>query len=363
MSNPDASAQSPLPASSESLPPSRLKILLLGHGRLAAAVLTGLLQQEGVLVVGVFGWNSRRRKRFLTALRHRLIGWLPDSEDRPLQQAIRRYGCPRWGRGLTGANDPKFLDRLIALQPDIILVASWGEIIRPATLSRLSTPLFNCHPSLLPAHRGANPFVSVIRSGERQTGVTFHQITAGIDTGPILFQSSVPVYPDDTGGDVRDRCAATATEMMPEVVRRLRSPGDFLFTQPEANASYFPKLEMSDATPDWLCESPEAVVRHVRALQPWMAAMTFINGRHPISFREVSLLPAVSPNPQNASPGTVLRIDAQGLWLQSATPEQHYCIPRFQLYWGLGFLPERLSVWLARRWFRAGQPALPYWEG
>ncbi len=140
---------------------------------------------------------------------------------------------------VASVNAPEAVEVLSALQPDLLLVAVFGQILKPAVLGVPRLGAVNVHPSLLPAYRGPNPVYWAVANGESRTGVTFHQIDEGIDTGDLLAQREVVVEPGDTESSLRRRCAGVAGDMVVEVVRGLRDGSLEATPQDESQASYF----------------------------------------------------------------------------------------------------------------------------
>ena len=174
--------------------PAGYRVLLLGFGYLALGLLKGLLGAGAHChVAGLLPWSRCGARDVRDAGEDALIRLAT-------QVSVPVLAC----RSVNGFD---FASVLEATAPDLVLVGSWGEIIQPHMLQPAaadSAPLFvNCHPSLLPMHRGPNPYVSAIREGERETGVTFHRITEGIDSGPVLLQKALPIADHDTGGSLR----------------------------------------------------------------------------------------------------------------------------------------------------------------
>lgn len=106
-----------------------------------------------------------------------------------------------------GIQEPALLHHLQeVLKPEVILLASWGEILSATTLASLAPmKVWNLHPSLLPAHRGVNPYLASILAGDSESGLTLHQLEAGIDEGKILAQRSVPITLGMSGLDLQAR--------------------------------------------------------------------------------------------------------------------------------------------------------------
>jgi len=115
-----------------------------------------------------------------------------------------------------------FAADLAALEPDVLVVASYGRIVPQAILDVPTRGIaFNIHPSLLPRYRGATPLQSAIRDGVHETGVTIIAMDAGMDTGDILVQERTPLGPDETYGDLHDRLAARGAQLLAGAIEAL----------------------------------------------------------------------------------------------------------------------------------------------
>jgi len=138
-------------------------------------------------------------------------------------------------------NSPATLAHVRAFAPDVLLVAAFDQILKAPVLGLPRLGCVNVHPSLLPAHRGSNPFYWVARGGETETGVSFHLIDEGIDTGPLLAQEKLAVGAGDDERSLQRRSAQAAARMAPGVLIGLRDGTLSPWAQPEAGASYDPK--------------------------------------------------------------------------------------------------------------------------
>ena len=125
--------------------------------------------------------------------------------------------------------------------PDLILVSAFDQILKPTILSVPRLGCVNVHPSLLPCHRGANPFYWVIQRGDARTGITIHLIDEGIDTGDVLAQEEIEIEPGETEGSLQRRSAELAARMAPTVARGLRDGTLTPRPQPKEGATYDPK--------------------------------------------------------------------------------------------------------------------------
>ncbi|MGI9301474.1 MAG: formyltransferase family protein, partial [Gammaproteobacteria bacterium] len=145
-----------------------VRIFLLGHGTLALALLEGLLAAKRCQVTGVFRWSSHAGARCSG-----------DPREKELRRLTHRAGVTEIR--CESANSASFIKLLKKEQPHYVLLGTWGEILRPPLLRTPDVQFINCHPSLLPAHRGTNPYASVIRNSEPETGLTFHLVDEQID--------------------------------------------------------------------------------------------------------------------------------------------------------------------------------------
>src|SRR5262249_15714708 len=114
--------------------------------------------------------------------------------------------------------DPAAVEFLRAWSPDVIVVAAFGQIFRKPVLEMPGHGCINVHASLLPRWRGAAPIQYAIRAGDAETGITIMKMDAGLDTGPMLAQRSVPIAADETASTLHDKLAFTAAEFLPEVL-------------------------------------------------------------------------------------------------------------------------------------------------
>jgi methionyl-tRNA formyltransferase len=229
-----------------------------------------------------------------------------------------------------GVNREKVLSRICELRPDVLLVGSWPEKLGPALLQLPRLGCVNCHPSLLPAHRGPNPYVSAIVSGEIRTGVTFHRMTQRWDAGLILLQREVPIDPEDTGGSLRTRCARVAEKMVAELTEGLAAGSLQPQVQEEGRATRFPLPRDRDLEIDW--RQPAVRIRDwIRAVQPWQRCYSHL-GQQRVSFAESVVVPSVA---EGTRPGEVLESKGRNLRVATGDPKAalQLSIPRSMGTW------------------------------
>ena len=166
---------------------------------------------------------------------------------------------------------PEAMDQLRAWSPDLIVVAAFGQILRPALLELPKLGCLNIHGSLLPHWRGAAPIQAAILAGDSETGITIMKMDSGVDTGPVLSQRYIPIAPDDTAGTLFEKLAPIGADLLLETLLRYLS-GDLIpRPQPEEGATYAPMLKKDDGIID-LRRSATELERQVRAMNPWPGA-------------------------------------------------------------------------------------------
>ena len=157
---------------------------------------------------------------------------------------------------------------------DALVVAAYGQVLRPDTLYAGKEGAWNVHASLLPKYRGAAPVERAIMNGERQTGVTIIRMDEGLDTGPMASQRLAEIPPDMTGGELAELLARLGAEAVIEVLDQIETGRINLTEQDSLNATYAPKLSDEDLVIGWDRDVVE-VANLVRALSPHVGARTF----------------------------------------------------------------------------------------
>src|SRR3954453_23625914 len=162
-------------------------------------------------------------------------------------------------------HEPEVLERIAAVEPDVLIVCAYGVLIKEPLLSTYE--ILKVHPSLLPRWRGAAPVERAIMAGDAETGVSIMRLTAGLDSGPVCLQQHEPIRPDDDYGTLAARLRELGGRLL---VRALDERPQFA-EQDEAGVTYAHKIEARDRALD-ATRPPEEVERAVRALRPHIGA-------------------------------------------------------------------------------------------
>ena len=169
-------------------------------------------------------------------------------------------------------------EALAAWEPEVIVVAAFGQILRANVLSLPRFGCVNVHGSLLPRWRGAAPAQAAILAGDSETGITIMKMDEGIDTGPLLSQRAIPIEKNDTAATLLQKLSLLGAELLMETLPRYLSGELQPQPQPEEGATYAPMLKKEDGRLDF-SESAEALERKVRAYSPWPGAFFEFEGK------------------------------------------------------------------------------------
>jgi methionyl-tRNA formyltransferase len=205
-------------------------------------------------------------------------------------------------------------DALRALQPDVMVVVAYGLLLPQAILDIPKFGCWNVHASLLPRWRGAAPIQRAIEAGDTETGVCLMQMEKGLDTGPVMIDLRTPIQPNETAGQLHDRLAKLGAQVLTDGLGLLRAGMRGVpRPQPAEGATYARKLEKAEARLDWT-QSAEVLARKVLAFDPWPIAEGEVAGEV-VRIHGAIAVDAAS----QASPGTVLRADREGLDIACGT--------------------------------------------
>jgi len=272
-----------------------LRIIFMGTPELAAASLSALLHEPTFQIVAVATQPDRPKGRDLKL------------QPSPVKQMALGAGVPVLQPGK--AREEKFIAELQQLQPELIAVAAFGQILPKAILELPHWGCLNVHTSLLPKYRGASPIQSAILNGDTETGVTIMKMDVGLDTGDILTQRTTPIRDEDNAATLHDRLAQMGAELLvqtiPDYVEgRIRSR-----PQPHELATHVAKIKKEDGRIDWRRPARQ-IWNRVRAFTPWPGAFTFLPAQpKPLLLK----LWQTEAGSGHGIPGTILSADKQGI--------------------------------------------------
>lgn len=208
-------------------------------------------------------------------------------------------------------NNPEALAVLEKAQPDVCVVAAFGQILPIEFFDLPPFGTVNVHASVLPAYRGASPIVHAILNGDKETGVTIMKIDAGMDTGDILSVRWTPIPPGATAGDLATVLAGQGARLLLPTLREYLGGKLSPTPQPAESATYAPRITRDDGHIDWGHSAAE-VHNRLRAMNPWPGAFTEWRDAELKIWRAV----LASPDASGAAPGTILELDPSGIEVQ-----------------------------------------------
>lgn len=176
------------------------------------------------------------------------------------------------------ASDPAFIARIRELDPDVIVVAAYGRILKKELLDIPKYGCINVHASLLPRWRGAAPIQWAVIEGDKETGVTTMQMAEGLDTGDMLMTRKLVIAPDETGGSLFDKLATLGGELICDTLSALKDGSLSATPQSEEGATYARQLTKDMGLIDW-SKDADSIERLIRGLYPWPGTYTYYNGR------------------------------------------------------------------------------------
>ncbi len=207
---------------------------------------------------------------------------------------------------------PGFLETLSSYNPDMIIVAAFGQILPKAIIDFPRFGCLNIHPSLLPKYRGAAPLNWSIIRGEIKTGVTIMQMDEGMDSGDILTQAETPLGALETFGELHDRLSQLGATLLMKAIDQVMSGTACRQSQNPAGVTFAPRLTKDTGKINWR-DNVLNIVNLVRGLNPTPAAYTLLDGQILKIFTADSL-----PGPIDQTPGTIGAATSIGLPVAAA---------------------------------------------
>ncbi len=229
----------------------------------------------------------------------------------PAQSAVKEvaqaHGVPVLAP--ESARDPRFIESLREIAPDLCAVVAYGQILPKAVLEIPPHGCVNVHASLLPKYRGAAPIQRAIIDGETVTGVTTMQLDEGMDTGDILMAREVTIGEDETAGELTERLAWVGAELLVETIRGIKGKKIVPVAQDQTKMTRAPMLKKEEGRIDWTT-TPDEIRNRVRGMSPRPGAFTTLGDQTVKIFRV-----ALVDGGDKAAPGTIIRTNDAGIFV------------------------------------------------
>jgi len=192
----------------------------------------------------------------------------------PVKEFANQLGLPLF----QPVDKTDLTDVIKQLQPDLLILASYGKIIPAEALDVPPYGSLNLHPSLLPRHRGATPIQSAILSADQETGVTLMEMVASVDAGRIVAQEKIIISDSETTETLRRKLSELAGKVLIANLPAYLSAQAKLIPQDPKYVTYTQKLSKESGEINWQ-EDADYIARQVRALNPWPGTYTYLAGK------------------------------------------------------------------------------------
>ncbi|MBT2641217.1 methionyl-tRNA formyltransferase [Bacillus sp. ISL-41] len=267
------------------------RIVFMGTPDFSVPVLRRLVE-EGYDVVGVVTQPDRPvgRKRIMTP---------PPVKAAALKHGITVYQPEK-------IRQQEELDKILALEPELIVTAAFGQILPNKLLEAPKFGCINVHASLLPELRGGAPIHYAIISGKEKTGITIMYMVEKLDAGDILTQVEVPITETDTVGTLHDKMSSAGADLLSETIPKLLKGEITPVPQNDEDATFAWNIKREQEKIDWNRAGAE-IYNHIRGMNPWPVAYTTMDG---------SVIKVWSAEKAtytgNDQPGTIVKVEEDG---------------------------------------------------
>lgn len=274
-----------------------MRVVFMGTPDFSVGTLRALVE-AGHQVVGVFTQPDKPKGRGKAM------------QPTPVKEAAWELGLdvyqPRRIR------EPENVQLLKALNPEVIVVVAFGQIIPTPILELAPYGCINVHASLLPKYRGAAPIQWAVIDGEEISGVTIMRMNEGLDTGDMISKVIVPIEKNETGGSLFDKLSEAGAKLLVDTLPSLVNGTAVYEKQPvDSPTPYASMIQKNLGNIDW-GKSAAELERLIRGLNPWPSAYTKVAGK---TLKIWSAEVLESENQEVA--GTVLQADAKGFLVQT----------------------------------------------
>lgn len=220
--------------------------------------------------------------------------------------------------------DADAVEQLRALQPDLVVVMAYGQILSQEVIDVPTIACINAHASLLPRHRGAACIQAAIEAGDDETGITIMHVVKKLDAGDIICSNSIPLRGTETAESLHDDLAMLAPLALADAVEQLRAGTSDPVEQDESLMTYAPKLLRAHGVIDWNMPAIQ-VARKIRAYHSWPGTFTTYPSVKSGGDKQLKIFPPIDcfprlKKPVEAVPGMVLDAGPDGMLVSCGGP-------------------------------------------
>ncbi len=272
------------------------KIVFMGTPDFSVPILRRIVK-EGYEVIGVVTQPDRPvgRKRVLT--------------PPPVKAEAIQLGIPVFQPEKIRQHEQ--LEEILALHPDLIVTAAFGQILPKELLEAPTFGCINVHASLLPELRGGAPIHYALIQGKEKTGVTIMYMAEKLDAGDILTSVEVPITDEDNVGTLHDKLSAAGADLLAETLPQLLEGRLIQKPQKHEKATFAWNIKREQEKIDW-AKTGEEIYNHIRGLNPWPVAFTTMEGQVLKIWRGEKV-----NGYKREEPGTIINFEPDGIIVSS----------------------------------------------
>ncbi|CRK80537.1 methionyl-tRNA formyltransferase [Neobacillus massiliamazoniensis] len=267
------------------------KIIFMGTPDFSVPILRQIIE-DGYDVIGVVTQPDRPvgRKKVLT--------------PPPVKVEAVKHGIPVYQP--EKIREKGELEKILALHPDIIVTAAYGQILPKELLDAPKYGCINVHASLLPELRGGAPIHYAIMQGKKKTGVTIMYMVEKLDAGDMLTNVEVAITDEDNVGTMHDKLSLAGANLLKDTLPLLLEGKLTPIPQNHDKATFAANIKREQEKIDWM-KTGEEIFNHIRGLNPWPVAFTTIGGQVMKVWQAEKV-----PGLKNEVPGTIFKIEPDG---------------------------------------------------
>ena len=236
-----------------------MKVLFMGTPDFAVPCLESIIKSENNNVIGVVTQPDKPKGRG-----HKL-------QPTPVKAKAVEYNIPVFQPETL--KNRSFEDELKQLNPDIIVVVAYGQILPEYILNFPKFGCINVHASLLPKYRGAAPIQWSIINGDTTTGVTTMYMAKSLDTGDMIRKAEIQIGDEESAGELHDRLSLIGADLIVETIKKLSEGKAIRVPQNDSLSCYAPMLNKETGHIDWNKNSSD-IINLIRGTNPWPGAFT-----------------------------------------------------------------------------------------
>ena len=274
-----------------------MNILYAGTPNSSAEILKYLAQNDSIKVKGVITQPDKAGKRG-KKLNDSPVSLMANSYDLDLFKPHK-------------LNNKDFKEKIKILEVDFLIVVAYGKILPKWLLELPSVSSINIHFSLLPKYRGASPIQSALLNGDKETGITFIEMSEKLDSGNIISTEKTKIFMDDNKVKLETRLTGMSIKKINNVLIESAKQNKSSIKQDDSNASYCQKILKVDSITNFNDTSIN-IFNKFRAFIEW-PGLAFYHNDTLIKIHGLEVLDQINTN----KPGTILKFDRTGLYINT----------------------------------------------